>query len=112
MSTDTDTDTDMTIDETAAAGKGRGGKPRKRQFHHRQRAAAERRAASEAEHALAAGIGTIFVAAAARVLRTEYGWEQAATVAFGERVAVVAGQMAAELAAKGRERGGTASWNR
>lgn len=110
MSTDTDT---TTIDEmarpgapeTAAEGAGRGKTKPKRQFHHRRREAAERRA----EHALATGIGTIFVAAAARVLRTEYGWEPAATVAFGERVAVVAGQMAAELAAKGRERGGTAS---
>ena len=81
------------------------GKPRhrkppvRRQFHARQRETAERRAMREAEAALANGMAAIFVAAAARVLRNDHGWEPDALAVFGDRVLAEATQMARELTA-------------
>lgn len=61
-----------------------------------------------AEHELAQGMAAIFVAAAARTLQREHGWERAAAVAFGERLLVVSNEIAVEVAAELRGRSATA----
>lgn len=85
---------------TPPPGKPRSRKPPvRRQFHARQRETAERRAMREAEATLANGMAAIFVAAAARVLRLDHGWEPEAVATFGDRLLAEATQMARELTA-------------
>lgn len=67
----------------------------KKQAHKRATRAQIRQ--REVEDTVARGTAAIFVAAAARVLEREHGWERAAVVAFGDRLAATAQEMAVEL---------------
>lgn len=79
--------------QTSPATTGRDRKTR-RQFHPRQRKTAGRPSNAGMT---ALGVAALVTAAAARVLQTEYGWEQDALQTFTARVVATAGQMAAEL---------------
>lgn len=77
----------------------------KKQAH--KRATRQQLRERELEDTVARGTAAIFVAAAARVLEREHGWERAAVVTFGDRLAATAQEMAVELLRD--TRGGTAA---
>lgn len=67
----------------------------KRNFHPRRKKAA-------GDDVVAWGTAAIFVTAAVRLLRAEYGWETEAAAGFGERLTAAAVELAQDMVALGK----------